>query len=64
MSNPRIVYQPREDASTEVELRCLAEIYKFVLFEFQARKGEPYALTTSSTAEIKNGSRKPEQEKT
>lgn len=60
-----IVYRPRGDATAEGELRCLAEIYKFVLFDLQARKGDAHDLTNSSTAEMtKNGSQKTEREKT
>jgi hypothetical protein len=60
-----IVYRPHPDATAEGELRCLAEIYKFILFDSQAKRGDPHDLTNSSTAEVtKNGSRKTEQENT
>jgi hypothetical protein len=49
MNSPRIVYVPRPDATPEAELNTLAEIYKFVLFDSQARKGGPHDLTGGST---------------
>jgi hypothetical protein len=66
MSNgPHVVYRPREDASAEGELNALVAAYRFVLFDSQARRGDQYDLTNSSTTEMaKNGPRKTEQEKT
>ncbi len=36
-----IVYRPRPDATAEGELSCLAEIYKFILFNSEVRKRRP-----------------------
>ena len=49
MDSPRLAYSPRPDATPEAELNVLAEIYKFVLFDSQARKGGPHDLTSVST---------------
>jgi hypothetical protein len=60
-----IAYRPREDATPEGELSSLAAVYKFVLFDSQARKGNPYDLTNSSNAETpENGLQRTEREKT
>jgi hypothetical protein len=54
-----IVYRPRPDATAEGELRCLAEIYKFILFDSQAKRGDPHDLMNGPTTEMtKNGKRK------
>jgi hypothetical protein len=63
VSNPRIVYRPREDATPEGELSTLSAVYKFVIS--QARRGEPHDLTNGSTAEtMKNEPQKTERQKT
>ena len=50
MSEPRITYTPcGPDATTESELSVLATVYKFVLFDSQARRGDPRDLTNDST---------------
>jgi hypothetical protein len=49
MSSARIIYVPRPGATPEAQLNALAEIYKFVLFDSQARKGGPHDLTSGST---------------
>jgi hypothetical protein len=60
-----IVYRPRPDATAEGELRCLAEIYKLILFNSRARRGDTHDLTQSSTTEMtKNGPQTTEREKT
>jgi hypothetical protein len=60
-----IVYRPRPDATAEGELRCLAEIYKFILFDSQAKRGDPHDLMNGPTTEMtKNGQRTTEREKT
>jgi hypothetical protein len=51
MDSPRIVYQPREDATPEVELSALAAVYKFVVFDSQESKGGPNDLTKDMTKE-------------
>jgi hypothetical protein len=38
MSNPRLVYTPRQDATPDGELNALAGVYRFILFETSARK--------------------------
>jgi hypothetical protein len=52
MSNAHISYAPRPDATPEGELDALAAIYKFVLFDSQARKGGPHDLTKNSIQEF------------
>jgi hypothetical protein len=65
MNSSRIIYRSRADATPEAELDALAAVYKFVLFDSQARKGDQHDLTNSSTAEMtKNEPQKTEKEKT
>ena len=49
MDSPRITYTSRPDATPEAELDTLAAIYKFVLFNSQARRGGLHDLTDDST---------------
>jgi hypothetical protein len=49
MNSSRIIYRSRPEATPEAELNALAEIYKFVLFDSQARKGGPHDLTSGPT---------------
>ena len=59
MSEPRITYIPRRDASPEVELDVLAAVYRYVLIGSQTRRGGSRDLTNSSSAEMeKNGTQK------
>jgi hypothetical protein len=46
-----ITYTPRRDSTAEAELSVLGAVYKYVLFDSQARKGDPHDLTSES---IKN----------
>jgi hypothetical protein len=46
---PRILYTPRPGATQEAELSALANVYRYVLFDSQARRGGPYDLTSGST---------------
>jgi len=65
MSSIRVVYTPSPDTTLCGELNVLAAVYKFVLFDSQARRGDPHDLTNGSTAEMtKNGSQTTESEKT
>jgi len=65
MSSPRVVYTSRPNTTLLGELNVLAAVYKFVLFDSQARRGDPYDLTNGSTEEMtKHGPRKTEREKT
>jgi hypothetical protein len=60
-----ITYRPREEVTPEGELSVLSAVYRYVLFDSHARKGDPHDLTNGSTAEMtKNGPRKTEREKT
>jgi hypothetical protein len=62
---PEVIYRSCIDATPGAELSALAAVYKFVLFDSQARGGDPQDLTNSSTAEMaKHGPRKTEQENT
>jgi hypothetical protein len=47
MSEPRITYTPRPNASPEAEISALAAIYRFLVLE----KGERNDLTGTSTKE-------------
>jgi hypothetical protein len=51
MDNPRITYTPRPDATPEAELNALANIYRYVLFNSQARRGGTHDLTNKTTTE-------------
>jgi hypothetical protein len=51
MDNPRITYTPRPDATLEAELNALANIYRYVLFNSQARRGGTHDLTNKTTTE-------------
>jgi hypothetical protein len=44
-----ISYAIRTDATPESELSVLGAAYKYVLFDSQARKGDPHDLTSDST---------------
>ena len=64
-ANPTIRYTSHPSATLEDELNALVAIYRFCLFDSQARKGGPNDLTSNPTTEIdKNGPRKTEMEKT
>jgi hypothetical protein len=61
----QIIYTPRPDATPQAELSALVAVYRYVLFNSQAKKGDPHELTNDLTAGIaKNGPRKTEQENT
>jgi hypothetical protein len=51
MGSPRITYVARPNATPEAELAVLASVYKFVLFDSQARRGGPHDLTNKTTTE-------------
>jgi len=52
-------------ATPEVEIAELAAVFKFVIFDWQARRGDRDGVTNESTPEIaKNCPRKTEQENT
>ena len=51
MSSPRITYTQRSDATLEAELNALANVYRYVLFDSQARRGGPHDLTNKTTME-------------
>jgi hypothetical protein len=46
---PCILYTPRPGATQEAELSALANVYRYVLFNSQARRGGPHDLTSGST---------------
>ena len=54
-SLPGIAYAPRTDATPETELSVLATVYKFVLFDSQAKRGDSHDLTNESTKERETG---------
>jgi len=51
MSSPCITYTQRSDATLEAELNALANVYRYVLFDSQARRGGPHDLTNKTTTE-------------
>ena len=55
MSEPRITYAPRLDATPEAELTALAAIYKFVLSNSQTKRGGTHDLTNESTKKRTTG---------
>jgi hypothetical protein len=62
MDRVKVTYTPRPAATPETELSTLAAVYKFVLFDSQARRGDPHDVTNGSTAEMaKNGPQKPQK---
>ena len=65
MNSSGIIYRPRENATVQGEADALTSVYRYVLFDSQAKRGDQHDLTSGSTAETaKNGPRKTEQEKT
>ncbi len=46
MSETRIVYSPRSDATTEAELNALANVYAFILRCGEARRAEEMKKAT------------------
>ena len=55
MTNPRITYTPRPDATPEAELTALAAIYTFVLSNAQAMRGGTHDLTNEATKKRTTG---------
>jgi len=65
MNSPHVVYTPRPDATPETELSALTAVYRYVLFDSQAKRGDPHDLTNDPPSEMtNNGPRKTEQENT
>jgi hypothetical protein len=65
MDSPSLTSSPRPDATPEGELNALVNVYRYVLFASQARKGGLYDLTNKTTTEhIENGPRTTDKEKT
>jgi hypothetical protein len=65
VDNPRVTYTPHPDTAPEAELSALAAIYKLVLSNSQAKRGDPHDLTNNTTTEhVENGPRTTEKEKT
>jgi len=63
VTEARITFTQRSDATPEVELDALAAVYRYVLFD--ARKGGPHDLTNDAIPRMaKNGPQKTEREKT
>ena len=55
MSSPRITYVSRPNSTTEAELEVLVALYKFVLFDSQAKRGGTHDLTNESTKKRTTG---------
>jgi hypothetical protein len=55
MSSPHITYAARPDTTPEAELDTLAALYRFVLFDSQAKRGGSHALTNDSTKKWTTG---------
>lgn len=51
VDSARLTYTPRPDATLEAELNALANVYRYVLFDSQARRGGPHDLTNKTTTE-------------
>jgi hypothetical protein len=65
MNSPRTQYPRYLDTSPEAELSVLSAVYRFVLFDSQARRGDQHDLTNESTAEMaKHGPQNTESENT
>jgi hypothetical protein len=44
-----MIYSSRPDAAPEAEVNALSNVYRYVLFDSQARRGGPHDLTSGST---------------
>jgi hypothetical protein len=55
MGSTRVVYTPHSDATPESEASALAAVYKFALFDSQARRGGPHDVTSNSDHILENG---------
>jgi hypothetical protein len=51
MNRSGIIYRPREDATPEAERNALASVFRYVLFDLRATKGDPHDLTSHLTKE-------------
>jgi hypothetical protein len=51
VNSPRFAYTSRPDATLEAELNALANVYRYVLFDSQARRGGPHDLKNKTTTE-------------
>ena len=49
--SPPTIYTSRPDATPEAELNALANVYRYVLFDSQARRGGTHDLTNKTTTE-------------
>jgi hypothetical protein len=49
VAKPSIVYRP--DATPEAELNVFANVYRYVLFNSQAKRGGPHDLTNQTTTD-------------
>jgi hypothetical protein len=47
--SPPTFYTSRPNTTPEAELNALANVYRYVLFDLQARRGGPHDLTSGST---------------
>ena len=55
MGSPHITYVARPNATPETELSALLAVYKFVLFDSQAKRGGLHDLTNESTEKRTTG---------
>ena len=51
VGKPSVIYTARPDTTPEAELNALANVYRYVLFNSQARRGGPHDLTNKTTTE-------------
>jgi hypothetical protein len=49
VAKPSIVYRP--DDTPEAELNVFANVYRYVLFNSQAKRGGPHDLTNQTTTD-------------
>ena len=49
--SPPTIYTSRPNTTMEAELNALANVYRYVLFDSQARRGGPHDLTNKTTTE-------------
>jgi hypothetical protein len=51
MDSPHLTYTPCPDATPEGELNALVNVYRYVLFNSQERRGGSHDLTNKTTTE-------------
>jgi hypothetical protein len=61
MDRPRLTYTPHPDATPEAQLKVLANVYRYVLFDSQASKGGPHDVATDERKQKVQGKTRKER---